>query len=314
MKSVKGEAAYVRQRTLKSAIHCNGIGLHTGTKVSMTLHPGDPDTGIVFRRTDISGSDTTIPATWRNVVDDRLCTSLGNDDGVCIGSIEHLMAALSGCDIDNAVVEVNGPEVPVMDGSAAPFVFLIECAGVVEQERPRRALEILKRVTVGNHQRRASLAPGKNFSISFEIEFKSPVIARQECTIIFANGTFKSDICRARTFGFEHEVTKLRETGFARGGSLDNAIVVSGDNILNQGGLRYDNEFVRHKVLDCIGDLYLCGGPILGHFHGYRSGHSVTHRLLKALFADDQAWRYTPLKDDLQASENRQAASVQAPA
>ncbi|MCH7540360.1 MAG: UDP-3-O-acyl-N-acetylglucosamine deacetylase [Proteobacteria bacterium] len=314
MKSVKGEAAYVRQRTLKSAIHCNGIGLHTGTKVSMTLHPGDPDTGIVFRRTDISGSDTTIPATWRNVVDDRLCTSLGNDDGVCIGSIEHLMAALSGCDIDNAVVEVNGPEVPVMDGSAAPFVFLIECAGVVEQERPRRALEILKRVTVGNHQRRASLAPGKNFSISFEIEFESPVIARQECTIIFANGTFKSDICRARTFGFEHEVTKLRETGFARGGSLDNAIVVSGDNILNQGGLRYDNEFVRHKVLDCIGDLYLCGGPILGHFHGYRSGHSVTHRLLKALFADDQAWRYTPLKDDLQASENRQAASVQAPA
>ena len=314
MKSVKGEAAYVRQRTLKSAIHCNGIGLHTGTKVSMTLHPGDPDTGIVFRRTDISGSDTTIPATWRNVVDDRLCTSLGNDDGVCIGSIEHLMAALSGCDIDNAVVEVNGPEVPVMDGSAAPFVFLIECAGVVEQERPRRALEILKRVTVGNHQRRASLAPGKNFSISFEIEFESPVIARQECTIIFANGTFKSDICRARTFGFEHEVTKLRETGFARGGSLDNAIVVSGDNILNQGGLRYDNEFVRHKVLDCIGDLYLCGGPILGHFHGYRSGHSVTHRLLKALFADDQAWRYTPLKDDLQASEDRQAASVQAPA
>ena len=134
MKSVKGEAAYVRQRTLKSAIHCNGIGLHTGTKVSMTLHPGDPDTGIVFRRTDISGSDTTIPATWRNVVDDRLCTSLGNDDGVCIGSIEHLMAALSGCDIDNAVVEVNGPEVPVMDGSAAPFVFLIECAGVVEQD------------------------------------------------------------------------------------------------------------------------------------------------------------------------------------
>lgn len=314
MKSVKGEAAYVRQRTLKSAIHCNGIGLHAGTKVSMTLHPGDPDTGIVFRRTGISGSDTTIPATWRNVVDDRLCTSLGNDDGVCIGSIEHLMAALSGCDIDNAVVEVNGPEVPVMDGSAAPFVFLIECAGVVEQERPRRALEILKRVTVGNHRRRASLAPGKNFSISFEIEFESPVIARQECTIIFANGTFKSDICRARTFGFEHEVTKLRETGFARGGSLDNAIVVSGDNILNQDGLRYDNEFVRHKVLDCIGDLYLCGGPILGHFHGYRSGHSVNHRLLKALFADDQAWRYTPFKDDSQAPEDRQAASVQAPA
>lgn len=279
------------QKTLKSAISCSGTGLHSGDHVAMTIRPAPEGSGIVFRRTDPAGNGVEIPADWKHVVNGRLCTMLGDGNGVNIGTVEHLMAALAGCEVDNALVEVNGNEVPIMDGSAEPFVFLVECAGVAEQTAPRKAIEILKRVAVGDQERSASLTPGAGFSIAFEIEFDSEAITEKSCFVTLGNGAFKSEICRARTFGFDHEVVELRANGLAQGGSLDNAVVVSGDRVLNDEGLRYDDEFVRHKVLDCIGDLYLAGAPIVGHFHGFRSGHSLNHALLQALFSDPTAWR-----------------------
>jgi len=284
------------QHTLKNAISCTGTGLHSGTKVTMTLCPAAPDTGIVFRRTDAAASGAEIAARWDNVVDTHLNTTIGNADGVKVGTIEHLMAALSGSAVDNAIVEISGPEIPIMDGSAAPFVFLIECAGVVEQDRPRRAIEIVKPVMVRDGERTAVLKPGSGFSVSVEIDFESALVARQKLQVNLVNGTFRSEIARARTFGFDHEVAQLQAMGLARGGSLDNAVVVSGDRVLNADGLRYDDEFVRHKVLDSIGDLYLAGGVIIGHFHGFRCGHSLNNALLRSLFAQADAWRPASLE------------------
>ena len=286
------------QRTLGNSIPCNGIGLHSGGKVSLTLRPAGPDTGIVFRRADIDGREALIPADWRNVVDSTMCTVLGNDRGDTVGTVEHLMAALWGSGIDNLLVDIHGPEVPIMDGSAEPFVFLIECAGVVEQAAARRAIRVLKQVRVGEADRHAVLTPHPGVRVSFAIEFDSPAVARQETSLNLFNGTFKQDIARARTFGFLEDVKRLKAMGLARGGSLDNAVVVNGDEILNEGGLRYEDEFVRHKVLDCIGDLYLAGAPIVGHFHGHCSGHKLNHRMLEALFTDDTAWCYTLLEPE----------------
>jgi UDP-3-O-[3-hydroxymyristoyl] N-acetylglucosamine deacetylase len=279
------------QHTLKNAISCTGTGLHSGAKVTMTLCPAAPDTGIVFRRTDGVTGGAEIVARWDNVVDTHLNTTIGNASGVKVGTIEHLMAALSGCAVDNAIVEIDGPEIPIMDGSSGPFVFLIECAGLIEQDRPRHAIEILKPVTVSDGRRTATLNPGVGFSVSVEIDFESAAVARQQLQVNLVNGTFRSEIARARTFGFDHEVEQLRAMGLARGGSLDNAVVVSGDRVLNADGLRYDDEFVRHKVLDSIGDLYLAGGVIIGHFYGFRCGHSLNNALLRSLFAQDDAWR-----------------------
>jgi UDP-3-O-[3-hydroxymyristoyl] N-acetylglucosamine deacetylase len=291
----------VYQYTLKDVIDCTGIGLHSGARVSMTLRPAEPDSGIVFRRTDIAGGGVEIPARWDAVVDTRLNTTLGDGNGVTVGTVEHVMAALAGAGIDNAIIELNGPEVPIMDGSAAPFIFLIECAGVVEQSAPRRVIEILRPVSVGDRDRSAMLSPGNSFSVSFEIDFKGTLIQQQQFFGDFSNGAFRRDIARARTFGFEEEVEALQAAGLARGGSLDNAIVVSGDRILNDDGLRFDDEFVRHKVLDSIGDLYLAGGQIIGHFHGFRSGHGLNHELLRALFDNEDAWRISELGMDLPA-------------
>jgi len=289
----------VFQYTLKDVIDCTGIGLHSGARVSMTLRPAGPDSGIVFRRTDIAGGGVEIPARWDAVVDTRLNTTLGDGNGVTVGTVEHVMAALAGAGVDNAIIELNGPEVPIMDGSAAPFVFLIECAGVVEQSAPRRVIEILRPVSVGDRDRSAMLSPGNSFSVSFEIDFKGTLIDQQQFFGDFSNGAFRRDIARARTFGFEEEVEALQAAGLARGGSLDNAIVVSGNRILNDDGLRFDDEFVRHKVLDSIGDLYLAGGQIIGHFHGFRSGHGLNHELLRALFDHEDAWRISELGMDL---------------
>jgi UDP-3-O-[3-hydroxymyristoyl] N-acetylglucosamine deacetylase len=285
----------VQQRTLKNPIHCRGIGLHSGVKASMILHPAAPGTGIVFRRTDAGGAGAEIAAHWRNVVESTLCTTLSNGEGITVGTIEHLMAALAGAEIDNVLVELDGPEVPIMDGSAAPFVFLIECAGVVEQDAPRRAIRILKPVTIEDGEKSASLMPDDGFSMSFEIDFASRAISRQDLSIVFDSDSFKSEISRARTFGLLHEVDRLRAAGLARGGSLDNSVVVSGDKILNEGGLRYADEFVRHKLLDAVGDLYLAGAPLIGHFHGQRSGHLLNRKLLEALFATPGAWCFTTL-------------------
>ncbi len=280
----------VRQRTLKNPITCSGIALHSGAKVNLTLNPADPDTGIVFRRTDIKGGGATIAARWDNVVDTRMCTMLGDENGVTIGTVEHLTAALAGCAIDNVLVELNGPEVPIMDGSSEPFVFLIECAGVAEQNAPRRAIRINKPVVVEQGEKSAALIPGEGFAASVEIRFDNTVIGNQAMTLGLGDGVFKGELARARTFGFVHEVQALWDAGLAKGGSLDNAIVVNGDHVLNEEGLRWDDEFVRHKVLDAVGDLYLAGAPIIGHYHGVCSGHAQSNELLHALFADKDAW------------------------
>jgi UDP-3-O-[3-hydroxymyristoyl] N-acetylglucosamine deacetylase len=266
----------------------------------MTLHPAEPDSGIRIRRTDPAGGGVTIPAHWRNVVDTRMCTTLGvetADGKVKVGTVEHLLAAVAGCHIDNILIEINGPEIPVMDGSSAPFVFLIDCAGIAEQAAHRRAIQVLRSVSVGDEQAGASLKPASTFSISFEIDFEATAIAKQDYFVVLDNGAFRSEIARARTFGMAGEVERLRAAGLALGGSLDNAIVVDGDRIVNADGLRYEDEFVRHKILDAVGDLSLAGAPILGHFHGFRSGHGMHNKLLRALFADASAWRTVPLED-----------------
>jgi UDP-3-O-[3-hydroxymyristoyl] N-acetylglucosamine deacetylase len=281
------------QTTLKTPIHCRGIGLHTGAHVEMVLRPAAPNTGIRFYRSDLN---TEVAADWRNTIESPLCTTLANDKGASIGTVEHLMAAFAGLEIDNVLVELDGPEVPVMDGSASPFVFLIECAGLAVQDAPRRFIRVLKPISVGTPGTSAALVPDDRFSVSFAIDFASSAIRRQELTLSPCPATFKHELSAARTFGFLDEVERMREAGLARGGSLDNAVVVAGDRVLNEEGLRYVDEFVRHKMLDAVGDLYLAGAPLLGHFHGTRSGHALNRQLLESLFADRSAWSYASLE------------------
>jgi UDP-3-O-[3-hydroxymyristoyl] N-acetylglucosamine deacetylase len=287
-----GDMGIAPQRTLTSAAGCRGIGLHCGRPVAMTLRPAAPDTGIVFRRLD-AGAD--IRANWNNTIESALSTVLSNGEGIEIGTIEHLMAALAGSGIDNAVIELDGPEVPIMDGSAAPFVGLIERAGILAQDAVRRAIKILKPVTVRDNDAAAALLPEHGFSMSFEIEFDNALIRRQDLSLSIEPESFKAELAAARTFGLLDDLPRLKAAGLARGGSLDNAVVVSGDRVLNAGGLRFADEFVRHKLLDAYGDLYLAGGPIIGHFRGVRSGHALTRRLLAALFADRDAWCATTM-------------------
>ena len=295
MNAIRPTACPAPRRTIKSAIHCTGVGLHSGHRTLLRLVPAEPGTGIVFRRIDLPGAPE-IPALWDRAVESPLCTTL-LQDGVSVSTVEHLMAALAGMAIDDVVIEIDGPEVPIMDGSAAPFVFLVECAGAVELAQPRRAIRILKEVRVGDAKRWAMLRPGPASSFSFEIDFPHPVIAQQSYGVTLHNGTFKNQLSRARTFGFLHEVDKLRALGLARGGSLENAIVVAEEGVLNEEGLRYSDEFVRHKIVDSIGDLYLAGGPILGRFEGYRSSHALSARLLRALMTDPTAWMADTMVD-----------------
>jgi UDP-3-O-[3-hydroxymyristoyl] N-acetylglucosamine deacetylase len=290
-------AAPMNEKTIQTPVGCSGVALHSGVDVALRLLPAKIGSGIVLRRTDIANGGSIIPVSWKNVVSSQLATTIGNDHGVTVSTIEHLMAALAGCEIDNVVIEVDGPELPIMDGSAAPFVNLIEKSGVVEQDAPRRAIKILSPITVEDNEKSLSLIPADGFSISFEIDFNKSSLARQHLAIVPVNGTFKSDIAKARTFGFAEDVDRMRNAGLALGGSLDNAIVISGNQVLNQGGLRYEDEFVRHKILDCVGDLYLAGAPIIGHVRGTRSGHALNHKLLRALFEQDDAWCYTSLAE-----------------
>lgn len=290
-----GDRGIIRQRTLASAAFCHGIGLHGGHRVRMTLRPAAPDTGIVFRRID-AGAE--IAALWTNSIDATLCTVLSNGEGIEVRTVEHLMAALAGCGIDNAIVELDGPEVPAMDGSAAPFVELIEAVGTIAQDSPRRAIKVLKPVEVrGGHGASAALLPDHGFSMSFAIDFDNPLIRCQDMLVSFEPGIFKTELSQARSFCLLDEVDRMRAAGLAQGGSLDNAIVINGDKVLNDGGLRFADEFVRHKLLDAFGDLYLAGGPIIGHFCGSCSGHAHTRQLLAALFADPDAWCMTTLSD-----------------
>ena len=291
-----GDMGIALQRTVGSAVGCRGIGLHSGQPVTLTLRPAAPDSGIVFRRLD-TGAE--IRAGWASVAESPLSTVLRDGEGMQVATIEHLMAALSGCRVDNAVVELDGPEVPIMDGSAAPFVAAVERAGLVAQDAPRRAIKILKPVRVSENGASAELVPEHGFVMSFEIEFDNPLISRQEMSLAFEQDSFsevfKAELAPARTFGMLDDWPRLKAAGLARGGSLDNAVVVSGDRVLNDGGLRFADEFVRHKLVDALGDLYLAGGPIIGHFRGVRSGHALTGRLLAALFADSEAWCRTTL-------------------
>jgi UDP-3-O-[3-hydroxymyristoyl] N-acetylglucosamine deacetylase len=280
------------QKTLRSPIGCVGVGLHTGLKVALTLNPAPADSGIRFRRHDLAGAEL-IPATWDRVSDTTMCTTLKADAGDGkIATIEHIMAALAACEIDNALVELSGPEVPIMDGSARPFVFLIECAGVVEQAAPRRWIEIVKPVEVTGHERMARLEPADGFELDCKIRFDHPVIDSQSLRLPFVPESFKSEIAPARTFGFAERVEELWASGLALGGSLKNAVVVSHDRVLNEEGLRFPDEFVRHKLLDSLGDLYLAGAPIRGRFVGRCAGHGLHNKLLRALFEDQSAWRF----------------------
>ena len=282
------------QSTLRNPIGCSGVGLHAGQPVTLTLHPAPAGTGIVFRRRDLG---IEIPARFDRVSDTRLCTVLSLPDRPeCrVGTVEHVMAALSACAVDNAVVELDGPEVPVLDGSSAPFVFLIDCAGRLDQAVPRATIEVLKPVWVaegrGHAELRPSRAPG--LSLSLSIAFEAPAIGRQAYAMRLGERSFREELADCRTFTLRHEIEAMRAAGLARGGSLDNAVVVDDDTVVNPAGLRRPDEFVRHKMLDAVGDLALAGHPIQGAFIGHRSGHGLNNRLLRALMADRQAWRLT---------------------
>ncbi len=286
------------ETTLNTAIRCDGIGLHTGAPVSMRLRPASTGTGIVFVRTDVPQSDARVPAHFDAVTQTMLGTVVSNAHGVSVATVEHLMAALAGCGIDNLEIDIDGPEVPIMDGSAAPFVFLIECAGLSVSDRPRRYLRILETVTVEDGPRRAELSPGTGFAATFEIDFDTPIIGRQHYSFDLSSAAFKTELCRARTFGFLKDVDQLRAMGLAQGGSLENAIVIDDGRILNESGLRYGDEFVRHKLLDAIGDLALCGGQIHGRLAARRSGHDLNNRLLHELFKRPAAWTWQTQPDD----------------
>ncbi len=298
-----------RQHTLRNPISCSGVGLHRGQPVTLTLRPAAANSGIVFRRTDL-GLD--LPARFDAVVDTRLCTVLGSaaDGRARVATVEHVMAALSACGIDNVLVELDGPEVPVLDGSSAPFVFLLDCAGRVEQDEGRRTIEVLRSVRVEENgafaELRPSHAPG--LSLSLSIEFDARAIGRQAYSIRLGEQGFRRELASCRTFTLLGEIEAMRAAGLARGGSLDNALVVDDAVVLNPVGLRHPDEFVRHKVLDAVGDLALAGHPLRGAFIGHRSGHGLNNRLLRALLADPAAWRLSARPAPDEAARTDRAA------
>lgn len=280
----------LRQRTLKSLVRATGVGLHTGQKVAITLRPAGIDTGVIFRRVDLD-PPADIPARAALVGETRLSSCLVHGDAK-VYTVEHLMSALAGLGVDNAYIDLDGPEVPIMDGSAAPFALLVQQAGLERQAAPKRFLRVTKRVEVRDGDKWARLDPYQGFKLSFSIVFNHPVIDRsaQAVTIDFAETSYLKEIARARTFGFMHEVENLRESGLALGGGLENAVVLDEYRVLNAEGLRFADEFIRHKVLDAIGDLYLAGNPLLGAFSAHKSGHALNNQLLRALLADAAAW------------------------
>jgi UDP-3-O-[3-hydroxymyristoyl] N-acetylglucosamine deacetylase len=279
------------QQTIKKIIYIKGIGLHSGKQVEIKLKPADLDNGIKFYRTD-KKINNTINAIWSNVSETVLSTTISNQYGLKISTIEHLMSALSGLHIDNLDIYINASEVPIMDGSSRPFVDLIENVGVKVQNKKRKLLNIKKTIEVKHNDSSVKIIPNKQFSIDFEIDFPSQLVSKQSCQLQLINGNYKTDIASARTFGFEKDVKKLRSNGLALGGSLDNAVVVGENSILNKDGLRYNDEFVRHKILDSIGDLYLAGSPIIGYFYGNKSGHYLNNQLLRKLFSDKSNYDY----------------------
>lgn len=288
----------IRQRTLKNVIRGTGVGLHTGKKILLTLRPAPADTGIVFRRVDLDPM-VEIPARAENVGDTLLSTSLAKD-GATISTVEHLLSAFAGLGIDNAYVEVSAPEVPIMDGSAGPFVFLIQSAGVEEQNAAKRFIRIRKPVAIEEADGKAArFNPFDGFKVAFTIEFDHPYFKQRSkrSEVDFSTTSFVKEVSRARTFGFLRDVEALRENNLALGGSLDNAVVVDDYRVLNEDGLRYEDEFVKHKILDAIGDLYLLGHSLIGAFDGNKSGHELNNKLLRKLLEDESAWELTTFED-----------------
>ena len=279
------------QQTISQSIFVKGIGLHTGSLVELTLEPAAVDNGIKFIRVD-KGKDNVIEAIWSNVSETVLSTTISNSYGVKISTIEHLMSALSGLHIDNLNIYINANEVPIMDGSSKPFVEIIEEIGITKQSKKRKLLNVKKSIEVSENNTSVKIVPNNQFSIDFEIDFPSKIVSKQSCQLQLINGNYKTDIAAARTFGFEKDVKYLRSNGLALGGSLDNAVVVGENEILNKDGLRYTDEFVRHKILDSIGDLYLAGSPIIGYFYGNKSGHYLNNQLLRKLFSDKSNYEY----------------------
>ncbi len=291
----------IRQHTLKNSIRATGVGLHTGAKVNMMLRPAAPNTGVVFRRVDLA-QPVDIAAVPNNVGDTRLCSTLTNGE-VSVATVEHLMSALAGLGVDNLYVDLDGPEVPIMDGSASAFVFLLQSAGIIEQHVARRFVRIRHAVEVVEGDKRVRFEPYDGFRVDFTIDFSHPVFEKtgQAISLDFATTSYIKEVSRARTFGFMQEVEWLRSNGLALGGSLDNAIVMDEFRVLNNDGLRYEDEFVKHKVLDAIGDLYIIGYPIIGAFYAYKSGHALNNRLLRTLLSDETAWEYVSFEDEATA-------------
>lgn len=284
------------QHTIQKEISATGTGLHSGAAINLALKPAAPGHGIVFVRTDLKG-DSRIPALWDKVTDTRLCTVLANDSGASVGTVEHLMAALRGCAVDNILIELDGPEVPAMDGSSKPFVDMIDKVGVKAQNAPRRAIRVLQEVTIEENGKTVTLKPAEEFVFAGEIDFDHPDIGRQRYEIKLLNGNFRHDLADSRTFGFFHEVEMMRQNGLALGGSLENAIVLDKEKVMNPDGLRHSDEFIRHKLLDAVGDMYLAGAPILGAYEGVKAGHAMNNAILRKLFASPDAFEIIELQD-----------------
>ena len=287
------------EHTLAAPAICAGVGLHTGERVRLSIRPAPQRSGVVFVRTDVTDCDNRVRAAAESVVQTRLGTVIGNAAGVTVATIEHLMAAMAALGVDNAVVELDGPEVPIMDGSAEPFVRLLDRAGRRRQDAPRRVIEILEPVEVVEGDKRAALLPAPCFELAFEIEFPTAAIGRQAVDLVLDEESFRSELADCRTFGFLQDVEALRRAGLARGGSLENAVVIDGDRVLNPEGLRRPDEFVRHKALDAVGDLYVLGAPILGRFEGVYAGHGLNNAVVRALLARPRAWRYVTAAEEL---------------
>ncbi len=288
----------IKQRTLKNTIRATGVGLHSGDKVYLTLHPAEPNSGIQFRRVDLD-EPVIIDAIPKNVGETMLSTTLVKD-GIKVATIEHLLSALAGLGIDNAIIDVSAAEVPIMDGSAGPFVFLLQSAGVAEQDSPKQYIRIKKPIRVEDGDKWAAFEPFDGFKVTFTIDFDHPAFPDHLKTSVmdFSSTTFVKEVSRARTFGFMKDIEFLRENNLALGGSLDNAIVVDDDKVINEDGLRYADEFVKHKILDAIGDLYLLGHSLIGEFKGFKSGHALNNKLLLALLENEDAWEKVSFEND----------------
>ena len=282
----------ILQKTINSKISCSGVGIHSGKEVKMTLKPAQPNSGITFKRTDVEEKKSIVKADYKNVSETNLGTTIENEHGIKISTIEHFLAAIWGCGVDNLLIEIDNQEVPIMDGSSEPFVFLLECSGIATQEEPRKIIEIMKKFRIEDGDKFIEIEPAKEFSVDLVIDFNHPKINQQKFFYHSDFASFKNDICRARTFGFKHEIEHLNKMGLAMGGSLENAILVDENGVVNKEGLRYQNEFARHKLLDFIGDIYLAKHFIIGHFKTFKSGHSLNNKMLRKLLDEEKdSWR-----------------------